>query len=74
MPAGTSALKKPSPLWKEVDDMTDKDQQDSLLDTYVNLQRIITAADPTKEAEYQLKIVKAKLEARGIPTEDLDIH
>lgn len=54
--------------------MTDKDQQDSLLDTYVNLQRIITAADPAKEAGYQLKIVKAKPEARGVAAENLDIH
>lgn len=70
----TTARKKPLPLREEVNDMSDKDQNDSLLDDYVNLQRILVADDPLKEANYQLRIVKAKLEARGIPTEDLDIH
>ena len=70
----TPARKKPAPLREEVSDMSDKDQNDSLLDAYANLQRILVADDPLLEADYQLRIVKAKLEVRGIPTEDLDIH
>ena len=70
----TPARKKPAPLREEVNDISDKDQNDSLLDAYANLQRILVADDPLLEADYQLRIVKAKLEVRGIPTENLDIH
>ena len=45
-----------------------------LIDSYTNLQRIKSAPDKEKEVEYQIKTVKAKLEALGIVTEDLDIH
>ena len=45
-----------------------------LIDEYTDLQRIIAAADPKKEAEYQLKIVKVKLQAFNISTEAFDIH
>lgn len=65
-----------SPLWKEVNGMgaEENKQLSDLIDGYANLQRIITADDIKKEAEYQLKIVKAKLQAFGVATEDLDIH
>lgn len=62
------------PLWKEVNTMTDMEQTNMLIDNYMNLQRIISASDAKKEAEYQIKGVKAKLEAGGIVTENLDIH
>lgn len=45
----------------------------SIIDKYADLQRIINAPDPKKEAEYQMQIAKAKLEALGIVTIDLNI-
>lgn len=45
----------------------------NLIDDYANLQRIIKAKEPTKEAEYQLNLIRAKLEAMEIPTTNLDI-
>ncbi len=70
----SSAQKFQLPLWKEVDTMTDKEQTNMLIDVYTNLQRIKSAADRDKEIDYQIKAAKAKLEAFGIMTEDLDIH
>ncbi len=70
----SSAQKMQPPLWKEVDTMTDKEQTNMLIDIYTNLQRIKSAPDRDKEIEYQIKAAKAKLEASGIVTEDLDIH
>lgn len=70
----SSAQKKQPPLWKEVSDMTDKEQTNMLIDTYANLQRIKTADDWKKEIDYQITLVKAKLESMGIVTENLDIH
>lgn len=69
-----SAQKTQTPLGKEVDAMTEKEQTTMLIDSYTNLQRIKSAPDKEKEVEYQIKTVKAKLEALGIVTEDLDIH
>ena len=54
--------------------MTDKEQINMLIDVYTSLQRIKTAPDREKEIEYQIKAAKAKLEASGIVTDDLDIH
>ncbi len=62
------------PLQKEVDVITDWELTNMLIDNYMNLQRIKAASDKEKEVEYQIKTVKAKLEASGIVTEDLDIH
>ena len=70
----SSAQKMQRPLWKEVDTMTDKEQTNMLIDIYTNLQRIKSAADRDKEIDYQIKAAKAKLEASGIVTENLDIH
>jgi hypothetical protein len=38
------------------------------------LQRIKAADDREKEIQYQLKVTKAKLEALGIISENLDIN
>ena len=46
---------------------------ENLLNKYADLQRIIAADDPKKEAEYQLKIVKVKLQLFDIETENFDI-
>lgn len=58
---------------EEVLEMTEKEQIAILIDQYTDLQRIKAAADREKEVEYQLRTTKAKLEAMGIVTEDLDI-
>ena len=52
--------------------MTEKEQATALMDKYVDLQRIKTAADRDSEIEYQIRTTRAKLEALGIVTEDLD--
>ncbi len=57
-----------------MDDMTEKEQATLLIDEYTKLQRIKSATDREKEIEYQLKTTKAKLEALGIVTENLDIE
>lgn len=69
-----STQKSQSLLWKEVNTMIESELKATLIDNYMNLQRIISASDVKKEAEYQIKGVKAKLESMGIVTEELDIH
>lgn len=53
--------------------MTEKEQATILMDKFIDLQRIKVAEDREKEIEYQLKVTKAKLEALGIVTTDLNI-
>lgn len=53
--------------------MTEKEQATILMDKFIDLQRIKAAGDREKEIQYQLKTTKAKLEALGIVTEDLNI-
>lgn len=57
----------------EVTEMTEKEQATILMDKFIDLQRIKAAQDKDKEIQYQLKTTKAKLEALGIVTEDLNI-
>ena len=52
---------------------SDKEMINNLIDNYTNLQRIKKANDYEKELDYQLKILKAKLESFGIITTDLDL-
>lgn len=52
---------------------SDKEMINNLIDNYTSLQRIKTAQDTQKELDYQLKILKAKLESFGIVTTDLDL-
>ena len=54
-------------------EMTEKEQATSLMDKFIDLQRIKAAGDKDKEIDYQLKTTKAKLEALGIVTENLEI-
>lgn len=64
-------------FWRKeeyMEDMTEKEQAALLIDEYTKLQRIKSATDREKEIEYQLKTTKAKLEALGIVTENLDIE
>lgn len=53
--------------------MTEKEQIAFLIDQYTDLQRIKVANDREKEIDYQIRATKAKLEAMGIVTEDLNI-
>ena len=57
----------------EVLEMTEKEQATNLMDQFIDLQRIKAAGDKDKEIDYQLKTTKAKLEALGIVTENLEI-
>lgn len=52
---------------------SDKEMINNLIDNYTSLQRIKTAQDVQKELDYQLKVLKAKLESFGIVTTDLDL-
>ena len=52
---------------------SDKEMINNLIDNYTSLQRIKKADDIEKELEYQLKILRAKLESFGIVTTDLDL-
>ena len=52
--------------------MSDKELVTMLIDTYINLQRILSSDNMKEEAEYQLQAVRAKLESMGIVTSDLD--
>lgn len=58
---------------KEVDNMNEKEMINNLIDNYTSLQRIKNAADINKEVEYQITVLKAKLESFGIVTSDLNI-
>ncbi len=58
---------------EENKEMTEKEQIANLIDRYTDLQRIKAAEDKEKEIAYQIKTTKAKLEAMGIVTEDLNI-
>lgn len=53
--------------------MTEQELKSFLIDSYTSLQRIKSAPDKDKELEYQIKIQKAKLEALGVVTTDLNI-
>lgn len=52
---------------------SDKEMINNLIDNYTSLQRIKKANDTEKELDYQIKILKAKLESFGIVTTDLDL-
>ena len=51
----------------------DKEMTNYQIDVCSNLQRIKKAADAEKELEYQIALVRAKLESCGIVTENLDM-
>lgn len=53
--------------------MTEKEQITFLIGQYTDLQRIKVANDREREIDYQIRATKAKLEAMGIVTEDLNI-
>lgn len=57
---------------EEIREMTEKELKDQTIREYVNIQRIKHADDKEKELEYQEKVLKARLQSLGVPTEDLD--
>ncbi len=54
--------------------MTDMELLNVNIDKYMDLQRILNAEDPKKEARNQFIAVKAKLEASGIVVENLTME
>ena len=58
----------------EVMEMTEKEQAAIMIDIYTDLQRIQKAEDRDKEIGNQLRKAKAKLEALGVVTENLEIE
>lgn len=54
-------------------EMNELELKEQAIKEFVNLQRLKVAEDRDKELEYQEKILKARLQALGIPTEDLEI-
>ena len=52
---------------------SEKEMINNLIDNYISLQRIKNAENAEKEINYQLKILKAKLEYFGIITTDLEL-
>lgn len=57
---------------EEIREMTEKELKDQTIREYVNIQRIKNAPDKDKELDYQEKVLKARLQSLGVPTEDLD--
>lgn len=55
-------------------DTNELELKEQAIKEFVNLQRVKTAPDKDKEIEYQERVLKARLQALGIPTEDLEIR
>lgn len=56
------------------DDMNEKEMINDLIDNYTSLQRIKKAENSEKEIDYQIRILKAKLESFGIITSELEMN
>ena len=56
------------------DDMNEKEMINNLIDNYTRLQRIKKAENSEKEIDYQIRILKAKLESFGIITSELEMN
>lgn len=57
----------------EVLDVNELELKEQAIREFVNLQRLKTATDREKEIAYQEKILRARLQAFGIPTEELEL-
>lgn len=55
-----------------MEEMTEKELKDLTIREYVNIQRLKNAPDKEKELDYQEKILKARLQALGVVTEELN--
>jgi len=47
--------------------------KDQVIKEFVNLQRIKTARDRETEIEYQESVLRVRMQALGIPTDDLEM-
>ena len=56
------------------DEMNEKEMINNLIDNYTSLQRIKKAENSEKEIDYQIRILKAKLESFGIITSELEMN
>ena len=56
------------------DDMNEKEMINNRIDNYTSLQRIKKAENSEKEIDYQIRILKAKLESFGIITSELEMN
>lgn len=53
--------------------MNEQELKDQVIKEFVNIQRLKNAANKEAEIEYQEKVLKIRMQALGIPTEDLEI-
>jgi hypothetical protein len=53
--------------------MNEQELKDQVIIEFVNIQRLKNAKDKDAEIEYQEKVLKTRMQALGIPTEDLEI-
>ena len=58
----------------EVLDINELELKEQAIKEFVNLQRLKAAENKDKEIEYQEKVLRARLQALGIPTEDLELN
>ena len=56
------------------DDMNEKEMINNLIDNYTSLQRIKKAENSEKQIDYQIRLLKAKLESFGIITSELEMN
>ena len=57
---------------EDIQEMTEQVLADQVIQEYFNLQRIKHAVDRDKELDYQEKVLKARLQSLGVPTEELE--
>lgn len=53
--------------------MNELELKEQAIREFVNLQRLKAATDKEKEIAYQERVLRAKLQAFGIPTEELEL-
>lgn len=53
--------------------MNETELKDQVIKEFVNLQRIKAAQDKASEIEYQESVLRVRMQALGIPTDDLEI-
>ena len=69
-----SSHRNQRPAQVETSDESDKALRSTLIDSYVNLQRIQSAPDRDREIAYQMQIVQTKLALFGVDAEVLKIQ
>ena len=55
-------------------DIDEFELKEQAIKEFVNLQRLKAAENKDKEIEYQERVLRARLQALGIPTEDLELN